>query len=30
MAIKIDEITEIKFKGTGLLFHPQLLQVERE
>nr|CBX25459.1 hypothetical_protein [Oryza glaberrima] len=30
MAMKINEITEIKFKGTGLLFHPQLLQVERE
>uniref|UniRef100_A0A0E0F9D6 Sulfotransferase domain-containing protein n=1 Tax=Oryza meridionalis TaxID=40149 RepID=A0A0E0F9D6_9ORYZ len=30
MAMKIDEITEIKFKGTGLLFHPQLLREKGE
>uniref|UniRef100_A0A0E0MCA6 Sulfotransferase n=1 Tax=Oryza punctata TaxID=4537 RepID=A0A0E0MCA6_ORYPU len=29
MAMKIDEITESKFKGTSLLFHPQFLQEKR-
>ncbi|BAT15810.1 Os12g0137600 [Oryza sativa Japonica Group] len=30
MAMKIDEIIEIKFEGTGLLFHPQLLRQKGE
>ncbi|EAY79889.1 hypothetical protein OsI_35051 [Oryza sativa Indica Group] len=30
MAWRIDEITEIKFKGSGLLLHPQFLQAKRE
>jgi hypothetical protein len=30
MARRIDEITEIKFKGSGLLLHPQFLQAKRE
>jgi hypothetical protein len=30
MARRIDEITEIKFKGSGLRLHPQFLQAKRE
>ncbi|KAF2909443.1 hypothetical protein DAI22_11g025900 [Oryza sativa Japonica Group] len=30
MARRIDEITKSKFKGSGLLLHPQFLQVKRE
>uniref|UniRef100_A0A0E0J6F4 Sulfotransferase n=1 Tax=Oryza nivara TaxID=4536 RepID=A0A0E0J6F4_ORYNI len=30
MARRIDEITEVKFKGSGLLLHPPFLQVKRE
>ncbi len=29
-AMKIDEIIEIKFEGTGFLFHPQLLREKGE
>jgi hypothetical protein len=30
MVRRIDEITEVKFKGSGLLLHPPFLQVKRE